>query len=89
MEGNQVIPARAVEAALSAYYERGGLTFASAHPDTRAAELQDMRAALEAAAPHMLSHEREQTRLAHLDAMVNAETANRLQRQLDAIEATP
>lgn len=32
------------------------------------------RLALEAAAPHMLSHEREQTRLAHLDAMVNRET---------------
>ena len=31
-------------------------------------------AALEAAAPHLLSHEREQTRLAHLDAMVNRET---------------
>jgi hypothetical protein len=30
--------------------------------------------ALEAAAPHLLSHEREQTRLAHLDAMVNRET---------------
>lgn len=29
---------------------------------------------LEAAAPYMLSHEREQTRLAHLDAMVNRET---------------
>lgn len=32
------------------------------------------RTILEAAAPHMLSHEREQTRLAHLDAMVNRET---------------
>lgn len=32
------------------------------------------RAAIEAAAPHMLSHEREQARLAHLDAMVNRET---------------
>lgn len=34
----------------------------------------DVRAILEAAAPHMLSHEREQTRVAHLDAMVNRET---------------
>lgn len=33
-----------------------------------------MRATFEAAAPHMLSHEREETRLAHLDAMVNRET---------------
>jgi hypothetical protein len=31
-------------------------------------------AALEAAAPILLSHEREETRLAHLDAMVNRET---------------
>jgi len=31
--------------------------------------------ALEAAAPHMLSHEREETRLAHLDAVVNRETS--------------
>lgn len=36
--------------------------------------LVDFRKALEAAYPSLLSHEREQTRLAHLDAMVNRET---------------
>lgn len=37
-------------------------------------ERDEIRRILEAAAPHMLSHEREQTRLAHLDATVNRET---------------
>ena len=41
-----------------------------------------MRAALEAAAPHLLSHEREETRLAHLDAVVNARTVDKLEREL-------
>ena len=36
--------------------------------------IRDAKDVLEAAAPYMLSHEREQTRLAHLDAMVNRET---------------
>ena len=47
----------------------------------------DIRRALEAAVPHMLSHEREETRLAHVDAVVNAETADKLQTKLDRIEA--
>ena len=42
----------------------------------------EARAALEAALPHMLSHEREQTRLAHVDAVVNAQTVDRLEREL-------
>ena len=33
-----------------------------------------MRTALESAVPYLMSHEREQTRLAHLDAMVNRES---------------
>jgi hypothetical protein len=44
-----------------------------------------MRAALEAAAPHLLSHEREETRLAHLDAVVNARTVDRYQAVVDAL----
>jgi len=45
------------------------------------------REILEAAAPILLSHEREETRLAHVDAVVNAETADKLQTKLDRIEA--
>jgi hypothetical protein len=65
-----VIPDEAVEAATDAMQQfaltedRDGLQAWDAYA----------RKALEAAAPHMLSHEREQTRLAHLDAMVNRET---------------
>lgn len=60
-----MIPSEAVEAAAKAIELRMD----------GPVRLQDLaRAALEAAAPHMLSHEREQTRLAHLDAMVNRET---------------
>ena len=68
-----MIPAEAVEAAMEAYYANGEEPFEA-----------PMRAALEAAAPYMLSHEREQTRLAHLDAMVNRETkANELAQAWD------
>ena len=76
MSDNQVIPDAAVEAAAKVLYrELGGLI--APHV---------ARAALEAAAPHMLSHEREETRLAHVDAVVNAETVGKLQAKLDAIE---
>jgi len=40
-------------------------------------------AALESAAPILLSHEREETRLAHLDAVVNAQTVDRLEAELE------
>lgn len=46
-----------------------------------------MHAALEAAYPILLSHEREQTRLAHLDAMVNAATVDTLEKKLVLAEA--
>lgn len=49
--------------------------------------LADARRALEAALPHLLSHEREETRLAHLDAVVNVETVGTLQAKLDRIAA--
>jgi hypothetical protein len=61
-----VIPAEAIEAAHRAWREQAKL-------DGSIFEY-NLRAALEAATPYMLSHEREQTRLAHLDAMVNRET---------------
>jgi len=50
-------------------------------------DIDMMHIILEAAAPHMLSHEREETRLAHVDAVVNAETVDRLQAKLDRVEA--
>lgn len=43
------------------------------------------RTYLEAAAPILLSHEREQTRLAHLDAMVNRGTASRLEQAITGV----
>ena len=56
------------------------------HPDCR--ECRDQaRCILEAAAPHMLSHEREETRLAHVDAVVNRDTVDKLQAVIDAVLA--
>lgn len=46
-----------------------------------------MLAALEAAYPILLSHEREETRLTHIDAVVNRDTADKLQAKLDRVEA--
>lgn len=48
---------------------------------------KEARHILEASYPIMLSHEREETRLAHVDAVVNVETVDRLQEKLDAMEA--
>jgi len=78
---NQVIPDAAVEAAARAMYAQdGGVGEFSLWV------YQDYaKAMLEAAAPHMLSHEREETRLAHVDAMVNAQTVDRLQRVVDVV----
>ena len=62
----QQIPAEALEAAHRAWREQAaqeGSIFE-----------YNLRAAIEAAATILLSHEREQTRLAHIDAMVNRET---------------
>jgi len=72
-----VIPDEAVEAAYLSFMQTGkGGTIRQA-----------MHRALEAAAPYLLSHEREQTRLAHIDAMVNRDTADRLQKELDSLKA--
>jgi hypothetical protein len=48
-----------------------------------------MRDALEAAAPYMISHEREKTRLAHVDAVVNAQTVDRLEKELAEANLSP
>jgi hypothetical protein len=64
------IPEEAVEAAARAMYAQDGGV-----GEFNLGVYEDYAAAmLEAAAPYMLSHEREQTRLAHIDAMVNRET---------------
>jgi hypothetical protein len=47
----------------------------------------NLRAALEAAAPVLLSHERQQTADAHRDAIVNRDTADRLERELQTAKA--
>jgi len=45
----------------------------------------NIRKILEAAAPHLLSHELEETRLAHVDAVVNAETVDKLNTAIEAV----
>lgn len=84
-----MIPDEAVEAAAHALFEKElGRPMEAADEGLYAEDIiacrEDARAALEAAAPHLLSHEREQTRLAHVDAVVNAQTVNRLEKELDA-----
>ena len=54
---------------------------------TRRQAIRTARAALEAALPILLSHEREETRLAHVDAVVNAETVDRLEKELAEAKA--
>jgi dihydropteroate synthase len=48
---------------------------------------KQMRAILEAAAPILLSHERKQTADAHRDAIVNRDTVDRLERELQNAKA--
>jgi hypothetical protein len=75
LEVGQVIPDAAVEAAAKVLWDKEMVAAWGKFPATfHAPFLRDARAALEAAVPHMLSREREETRLAHLDAVVNRET---------------
>jgi len=74
-----VIPDEAMEAAHKAWREQ-------AAQDGSIFEY-NLRAALEAAAPHMLSHELEETRLAHVDAVVNARTVDKLNTAIERVEA--
>ncbi len=84
-----MIPDEAIEAAARAIFERA--TFGTRTRDWDALErshhIGQAREALEAALPTLLSHEREETRLAHLDAVVNAETVDRLEGELDSAKA--
>ena len=71
-----MIPAEAVEAARRAYRHE----FPYDENEGYVVQL-----ILEAAAPILLSHEREQTRLTHLDAMVNRGTASRLEQAITGV----
>ncbi len=83
-----MIPDEAVEAAAMAFFGTVALSkWEDLGPLTRAAYRAKARAALEAALPTLLSHEREETRLAHLDAVVNAREVDRLERELDTAKA--
>lgn len=78
-----MIPDEAVEAAARSMF--GGLTrtkWEDVGPFTKRSYHKIAREALEAALPTLLSHEREETRLAHLDAVVNAATVDRLEKRL-------
>jgi len=100
MTQQQVIPEAAVEAAAKAYYEASlspmeddgeGPIYTPMSWERmdgayrNATYVFPMRLALEAAAPHMLSHEREEARLAHVDAVVNAETVDKLNTAIEAV----
>jgi hypothetical protein len=61
--------------------ETSGPVWKSGLSDTR----QEAREILEAAAPHLLSHERQLTADAHRDAIVNRDTVGYLQEKLDAL----
>ena len=71
-----MIPDEAVEAAAQALWtpSNEGDTWESEYEPYKEHTRAEAKRALEVAAPHLLAHEREQTRLAHLDAMVNRET---------------
>jgi len=89
-----VIPEEAVEAAVKAHGRANNPKWD--HPifgyqtfsDAQKGHLRDhARIYLEAALPLLLSHEREETRLAHIDAVVNAETASKHESAIDAVLA--
>jgi len=81
------VPAAAVEAAAEVYYGLDGSLWEDATPEYREAELATFRAILEAALPHLLSHELEETRLAHVDAVVNAGTVSKYEAMVERVEA--
>ena len=85
MTQQQVIPEAAVEAAARIIYRDSGRKRVMSYRDAKEACEADARDILEAAAPHMLSHEREETRLAHLDAVVNAGTLSKHEALVDEL----
>jgi len=83
MSDSPVIPDAAVEAALSALFPDAS----EVRGFTRAVQEPIVRTILEAAYPHLLSHEREETRLAHVDAVVNAGTVSKYEAMVERVEA--
>ena len=80
---DEVIPDAAVEAAAGAAFQfMEDQPWEAASPEETDFFRDAARRGLEAATPHLLSHEREETRLAHLDAVVNAQTVDRLEREM-------
>jgi dihydropteroate synthase len=72
----------AVEAAANAIYDKDlGYRVNMSEAEAFA------EAALKAAAPHLLSHERQQTADAHRDAIVNRDTVDRLEQELQRAKA--
>lgn len=84
-----MISDEAVEAAAEALWEPNehGDEWATEFPTYKDYLRAEARKALEAAAPYMLSHERQQTADAHRDAMVNRDTVDRLERELENAKA--
>jgi hypothetical protein len=78
----------AVEAAAKANYEaRTGKEWRFLDNFQRPIEISWMRRTLEAAAPILLSHERQLTADAHRDAIVNRGSVDRLERELENAKA--
>lgn len=70
-----MIPAQAVEAAAKAHFERDGGRWDDWTQEDKAVEMEDMRAALEAAAPHLMAEAFEQGQksgMRHADRLVAA-----------------
>lgn len=81
-----MIPDEAVEAAAKEMASRSmAISWDEIAPMVRQIRTKKMRAALEAAAPILLSHEREETRLAHLDAVVNAASVSKYEALVDEL----
>lgn len=70
------IPGEAIDSALESFWANEDEPYMTA-----------MKRALEAAAPYMLSHERQLTADAHRDAIVNRDTADRLEREIQTAKA--
>jgi len=84
---NHVIPDAAVEEVAAILYDIGEHQNTHTFEAVHAILKEDAARILEAAYPIMLSHEREETRLAHVDAVVNAQTADKIQATVDAVLA--
>jgi hypothetical protein len=82
-----MISDEAVEAAAKALAgARHGLWELTPEPKRRL-YMRDARLSLEAASPILLSHERQQTADAHRDAIVNRDTADKMETQLARVNA--